>query len=153
MDKTDFTPQLNATVQLKPMRGYALLYGRHPSEISIIDPSHAFLLALCDQGLRATEIAFIYGYTFGLSDEDAKSQVDLLLTRYRQYLTFAVRHNRSERFMPQKFLFPADTLCIESARVYPSEQGRGILGAARGNVGSWRSMRTRSTMPFWRCYG
>lgn len=117
MDKTDFTPQLNATVQLKPMRGYALLYGRHPSEISIIDPSHAFLLALCDQGLRATEIAFIYGYTFGLSDEDAKSQVDLLLTRYRQYLTFAVRHNRSERFMPQKFLFPADTLCIESARV------------------------------------
>ncbi len=36
---------------------------------------------------------------------------------------------------------------------YPSEQGRGILGAARGNVGPWRSMRTRSTMPFWRCYG
>jgi len=36
---------------------------------------------------------------------------------------------------------------------YPSEQSRRILGAARGNVGSWRSMRTRSTMPFWRCYG
>jgi hypothetical protein len=36
---------------------------------------------------------------------------------------------------------------------YPYEQGRGISGAARGNVGSWRSMRTRSTMPFWRCYG
>ncbi|MGR9221357.1 ABC transporter permease subunit (plasmid) [Rhizobium leguminosarum] len=36
---------------------------------------------------------------------------------------------------------------------YPSEQDRGILGAARGNVGSWRSMRTRSMMPFWRCYG
>ncbi|MEY9323856.1 hypothetical protein ABIA20_000890 [Sinorhizobium fredii] len=39
------------------------------------------------------------------------------------------------------------------SRWYPSEQGRGILGAARGNVGPWRSMRTRSTMPFWRCYG
>jgi CPA1 family monovalent cation:H+ antiporter len=37
--------------------------------------------------------------------------------------------------------------------LYPSEQGRKILSAARGNVGSWRSMRTRSTMPFWRCYG
>lgn len=36
---------------------------------------------------------------------------------------------------------------------YPSEQGRKILSAARGNVGSWRSMRTRSTMRFWRCYG
>ncbi|MBX5084253.1 protein kinase family protein [Rhizobium lentis] len=36
---------------------------------------------------------------------------------------------------------------------YPSEQGRGILGAARGNVGAWRSMRTKSTMPFWRCCG
>ncbi len=37
--------------------------------------------------------------------------------------------------------------------LYPSEQGRGILGAARGNVGAWRSMRTKSTMPFWRCCG
>ncbi len=36
---------------------------------------------------------------------------------------------------------------------YPSEQGRRTLGAARGDVGSWRLMRTRSTMPFWRCYG
>lgn len=36
---------------------------------------------------------------------------------------------------------------------YPSEQDRGILGVARGNIGSWKSMRTKSTMQFWRCYG
>nr|WP_152718071.1 serine protease [Microvirga tunisiensis] len=45
------------------------------------------------------------------------------------------------------------TYKLNALKTYPSERGRGILGAARGNVGSWRSMRTRSTMPFWRCYG
>ncbi|WP_418884159.1 EamA family transporter [Allorhizobium ampelinum] len=36
---------------------------------------------------------------------------------------------------------------------YPSEQNRGILLAARDNVGPWRLMRTRSMTRFWHCYG
>ncbi|WP_205912231.1 hypothetical protein, partial [Rhizobium leguminosarum] len=47
---------------------------------------------------------------------------------------------QSQNFVGQQRVPPVEII----DRAYPSEQDRGILGAARGNVGSWRSMRTRS---------
>ncbi|MUO31846.1 hypothetical protein BBK91_027240, partial [Agrobacterium vitis] len=46
-----------------------------------------------------------------------------------------------------------DLLEARIVGAYPSEQNRGILLAARDNVGPWRLMRTRSMTRFWHCYG
>ncbi|WP_258599154.1 reverse transcriptase [Mesorhizobium sp. AR07] len=43
-------------------------------------------------------------------------------------------------------------LQVELRRIHPSRTAR-FWSFARGNIGSWRSMRIRSTMRFWRCYG
>ncbi|QND61896.1 radical SAM/SPASM domain-containing protein [Mesorhizobium huakuii] len=114
-DHIELLPQLKKAVRLKPMHGYALVHARHPSQIRMVDPSHAFFLSLCDRTLLTSEIAYIYGQTFGLTDVEAKSQVDQLLRLYRQFLTFEAKPNPTERFSPQKFLYPADTPAIERA--------------------------------------
>ncbi|WFU12847.1 hypothetical protein QA646_28550 (plasmid) [Rhizobium sp. CB3090] len=86
MDHTKLFPQLKETVCLKPMAGYALAHGHHPSQIQMLDPSHAFFLSLCDKGLLPSQIAFIYGQTFDLEGVDAHSQVDQLLSKYQHFL-------------------------------------------------------------------
>ncbi|MER9657960.1 hypothetical protein NKJ26_31885 [Mesorhizobium sp. M0152] len=115
MGHIELLPQLKKSVRLKPMHGYALVHARHPSQIRMVDPSHAFFLSLCDRTLLTSEIAYIYGQTFGLTDLEAKSQVDQLLRLYRQFLAFEAKPNPTERFSPQKFLYPADTPAIERA--------------------------------------
>ncbi|WP_105375047.1 radical SAM/SPASM domain-containing protein [Neorhizobium huautlense] len=115
MNHLKLPPHLETSVRLKPMSGYALVYGRHPSQIRIIDPSHAFFLSLCGGTLLSTDIAHVYGHTFGLSEGDAKSQVEQLLSLYRVFLTFESRPPSEKRFDPKKFLYPANPSIVESA--------------------------------------
>ncbi|WP_081159903.1 radical SAM/SPASM domain-containing protein [Ensifer aridi] len=115
MDDTKLFPQLKETVCLKPMAGYALAHGHHPSQIQMLDPSHAFFLSLCDKGLLPPQIAFIYGQTFGLKDVDAHSQIDQLLSKYRHFLNFDTTPVPRERFSPQEFLYRADPSALDLA--------------------------------------
>jgi radical SAM protein with 4Fe4S-binding SPASM domain len=115
MEQSTFNPALKDHVRLKAMKGYALAHGHHPSLIRMIDPSHAFFLSLCHGAFRPQEIAFLYGETYSLTEEDAAAQVAQLLSLYQMFLQFDARHTAPARFSPRDFLYPGDSSIIENA--------------------------------------
>ncbi|MDQ0324945.1 radical SAM protein with 4Fe4S-binding SPASM domain [Rhodopseudomonas julia] len=116
-------PVLKDNVRLKPMQGYALAHGYHPSLIRMIHPSHAFFLSLCHGRMTAAEIAFLYGETYGLSSTKARSQVIRLIEQNRMFLTeddLSIGEPGPDpqvkpRFEPKSFLYPGDDAIIASA--------------------------------------
>lgn len=116
IEQNDFIPALKSDVRLKPMNGYALAHGYHPSLIRMIDPSHAFFLSLCNGAFRPAEIAYLYGETYGLDAPEADRQARRLLDQHRMFLDFGERRpGEAVRYRPQDFLYPGDKGKIDGA--------------------------------------
>jgi len=119
IEPQSFVPVLKDNVRLKPMQGYALAHGHHPSLIRMIHPSHAFFLALCQQGLTAQEIAYLYGETFRLEREEGAAQAARLLELHRMFLASGgggdAGGTNAARFAPGDFLYPGDEAVIGNA--------------------------------------
>jgi radical SAM protein with 4Fe4S-binding SPASM domain len=112
-----FIPALKPNVRLKPLRGYALAHGYHPSLIRMIDPSHAFFLALCQGQMAIPDIAYVYGETYGLPIEERDDETRRLLELYRMFLgPNRTRPDTAEpRYQPRDFLYPGDDATIANA--------------------------------------
>lgn len=114
-NETNFFPRLKEDVRLKPMRGYALAHGFHPSLIRMIDPSHAFFLSLCQGGLGPSEIAYVYGQTYGFDADEAETQTAQLLKLYQMFLGFEGKASTGQRFEPRQFLYPGDGALLDDS--------------------------------------
>jgi len=114
-EPTTFLPTLKDNIRLKPMRGYALAHGYHPSLIRMIDPSHAFFLSLCQGDLRAEDIAYVYGETFHLGEEERFTQTAQLLELYQMFLGTDRRRENVPAIKPSAFLYPGNDAIIAGA--------------------------------------
>lgn len=112
---TGFAPRLRENVRLKAMERYALAHGYHPSLIRMIDPSHAFLLSLCDGRFGTSELAFLYGETYRLAPDAARDEVPRLLDLYRMFLDFGAKGAPEPRYDPHSFVYRGDAALLRSA--------------------------------------
>ncbi|WP_026379725.1 radical SAM/SPASM domain-containing protein [Afifella pfennigii] len=116
-------PRLRQDIWLKPMQGYALVHGHHPSSIGMLHPSHAFFLALCDGRLGGAELAYLYGETYGLAPAEAETEAAGLLGLHEALLASGEGATwgtpagacRTNRFSPRRFLYPGDDRLLASA--------------------------------------
>jgi radical SAM protein with 4Fe4S-binding SPASM domain len=103
-------PQLNPSIRLKKGNNHVVLYGNHPSQLSVLHPSEAFVLNFCTGKLSFKEINYLYGYTYHLSKERALKDMERIIHSNKQMLSFNDHAVSTRDFFndPTDFLFCVD---------------------------------------------
>ena len=114
---SEHTPSLRPRVWLRPMPGYAIVHGHHPSRIRIVHPSDAFFLSLCNGELSTDQIAFLFAQTYGLSDSEARQRVGHMMQTFQIFLDLENVMATGERppYGPRTFLYAADDEVLAEA--------------------------------------
>ncbi|WP_269585593.1 radical SAM/SPASM domain-containing protein [Roseibium sp. Sym1] len=113
-------PKLKDGIYLKPMNGYALVHGHHPSLIRMIHPSEAFFLSLCNGTYTLPEISYLFGSTFRLPPADAEPRIARFIDQFQVFVKQVPRSAAPDsmpqaRLSPSDFLYPGDDAAIANA--------------------------------------
>lgn len=118
LNPNEFMPALKDGIRLKPLDGYAVAHGHHPSLIRMLHPSEAFFLSMCKGEFSLQQLATVFGGTFRLSSEETRAHVNDIVDNCRMFFAgaeAAVQANRHQAD-PKQFLYKGDDDVLAAAK-------------------------------------
>lgn len=81
-------PQLKQPIRLKKRNCFVVLFGNHPSQLSILHPSEAFVLNFCTGRYSFEDLKFLYSKTYRISKEKASDDIKKIIASKRHLMNF-----------------------------------------------------------------